>query len=173
MQSKLVTACRVYFLVWGTVCGAWPGMASDAGAQEVSADGTVTYSIPIELPAGRAGMNPSFSLAYNSNAGNGTVNGIAGIGWVLGGLPAISRLSAGDNGVLYDADDLFVGPSGRLVDVSGTRTLYHSEGTDWTASAPLAWPWVDSQRPSMWMAAQPFAPSSDTMCSARRARRIK
>lgn len=47
--------------------------------------GTATTSFPIKLPAGRAGMQPSLSVNYNSEGGNGWM----GIGWDLS-LPSIS-----------------------------------------------------------------------------------
>ena len=49
--------------------------------------GAATYSIPIVLPAGSAGMKPELSLSYSSQGGNGLV----GVGWSLDGLHAISR----------------------------------------------------------------------------------
>lgn len=47
--------------------------------------GTATTSFPIKLPAGRAGMQPSLSVNYNSEGGNGWM----GIGWDLS-VPSIS-----------------------------------------------------------------------------------
>ncbi|SMC46161.1 RHS repeat-associated core domain-containing protein [Moheibacter sediminis] len=47
--------------------------------------GTANTSFPIKLPAGRAGMQPSLSVNYNSEGGNGWM----GIGWDLS-VPAIS-----------------------------------------------------------------------------------
>ncbi|MEP2302183.1 MAG: SpvB/TcaC N-terminal domain-containing protein [Kangiellaceae bacterium] len=60
--------------------GALEGQAGVSG-------GSATYSIPIALPPGRAGMQPSVSLNYSSKGGNG----IAGVGWSLGVGSAISR----------------------------------------------------------------------------------
>ena len=51
------------------------------------AGGTASYRIPITLPPGRQGMQPSVSLSYSSGAGNG----IAGVGWSLSAGSAISR----------------------------------------------------------------------------------
>jgi len=46
--------------------------------------GNASLAYPIELPAGRAGLRPSLSIAYNSAGGNGWV----GVGWDLS-IPAI------------------------------------------------------------------------------------
>lgn len=63
------------------VVGAIPGNFS------VSPTGAALYNIPIECPPGINGMTPSISLTYNSQSGNG----IAGYGWNIGGLSAITR----------------------------------------------------------------------------------
>ncbi|WP_386065636.1 SpvB/TcaC N-terminal domain-containing protein [Tahibacter sp. UC22_41] len=58
-------------------------MAGEAMAE----GGAATYSIPITLPPGRKGMQPSLSLSYSSRSGAGT----AGMGWSLSGLSSIHR----------------------------------------------------------------------------------
>lgn len=57
------------------------------GSLAVSGDGAAGYTLPIETPAGRAGIEPHLALAYSSRAGNG----LAGVGWSLGGLSQIGR----------------------------------------------------------------------------------
>jgi Salmonella virulence plasmid 65kDa B protein len=52
----------------------------------VLSSGTGTFSVPIALPPGRAGVQPSLGLSYSSSSGNGDV----GMGWSLG-MPFISR----------------------------------------------------------------------------------
>ena len=82
------------------IVGALEGQASVSG-------GAANYRIPIALPPGRAGMQPSVSLNYSSRSGNG----IAGLGWSLGVGSSIHRcgqIAAVDGemnlAVTYDAD---------------------------------------------------------------------
>ena len=60
--------------------GALEGQAGVSG-------GAATYSVPIAIPPGRAGMQPSVALTYSSRAGNG----IAGVGWSLSAGSSIHR----------------------------------------------------------------------------------
>lgn len=57
------------------------------GEFRVDESGAATYSIPIAAPAGTAGVAPEVTLNYSSSGSNG----IAGFGWSIGGLSAISR----------------------------------------------------------------------------------
>jgi len=57
------------------------------GNLAVSNSGAATYSIPIAVPPGTAGMAPNLSLNYSSLAGNG----IPGYGWTLSGGSSIRR----------------------------------------------------------------------------------
>ncbi len=101
-----------------------------AGAFSVDQGGAATYSVPIPLPPGTAGMAPSLSLGYSSHAGNG----VLGVGWSLAGLSAITR---GGADMLRDGfhdpldgdahDRFYFGPS-RLVLVSGE---YGADGSEY------------------------------------------
>ncbi|GAB5547640.1 MAG: hypothetical protein SangKO_074000 [Sandaracinaceae bacterium] len=64
--------------------------------------GTGTYSVPIALPTGRAGVQPSLSLSYGTSGGNGPV----GFGWHVG-VPFISRQT--DRGLPNYIDDTTTG----------------------------------------------------------------
>jgi len=62
-------------------------LQSLGGSFRVDESGSATYSIPITVPAGTAGVAPEISLNYSSSGGNG----IAGLGWSLSGVGSISR----------------------------------------------------------------------------------
>lgn len=52
--------------------------------------GSAFYRVPIMVPPGRKGVQPSVSLNYSSSGGNG----IAGVGWSLSASSSIHRCSA-------------------------------------------------------------------------------
>src|SRR6266849_473506 len=98
-----------------TVAGFTPG------SFQVTEGGAAAYRIPIRVPPGIAGMEPSLALVYNSQAGNGLV----GAGWSLEGLSAITRCSttaAQDGvrgGVNYDSNDRYCLDGQRLILTAG------------------------------------------------------
>jgi len=57
------------------------------GTISTGAMGGAVYTVPIELPVGINGMQPSLALTYNSQGGNG----LAGWKWDLAGLSSITR----------------------------------------------------------------------------------
>jgi Salmonella virulence plasmid 65kDa B protein/FG-GAP-like repeat len=91
----------------------------------VSPSGAATYSIPIQVPPGIAGMQPKLSLEYNSQGGNG----IMGMGWNLAGLSSITRCPQtkaqdGPNaigGIRYDWNDRYCMDGQRLILVDYPR----------------------------------------------------
>ncbi len=105
-----------------------------AGTFRVNEQGAATYNVPIMTFAGTAGVAPQISLNYNSQNGSG----IAGVGWSVGGLSAISRCrqtEAQDGKALalsFGAGDRFCLDGQRLILTSGStygapETKYRTE----------------------------------------------
>ena len=97
------------------------------GFIDVNSLGESVYEIPIHVPPGTAGMQPSLSIAYNSNYPDGPL----GIGWHIKGLSEIRRVPRNFyhhgmiNGVDLQADDIFALDSNRLI-----LTSQHSYGAN-------------------------------------------
>ena len=91
-----------------------------ADAFSVSSTGEAVYRLTLEVPPGRAGMEPHLSLTYDSGAGNG----LLGMGFSLGGFSSITRCASnvaqdgGIRGVSYDKGDNFCLDGLRLVKVT-------------------------------------------------------
>jgi len=111
---------------------AGPPPMTTPGQFGVSATGAASYTIPIIVPPGTAGLAPSLSLNYSSQSGNG----ILGFGWSLGGLPAMTRCPqtyAQDGthvGVNYNGGDRFCLDGQRLLFISTTGN-YGDNGTEY------------------------------------------
>jgi len=100
-------------------------------------NGALGYKIAIEPPPGINNHVPSLAITYNSRGGNG----IAGVGWSLSGLSAISRcpptVATDDTGVsdpYTNKDDLCLDGQrlvvkGRTDNVTISRTSYWASGT--------------------------------------------
>lgn len=103
-----------------------------AGQPNVSATGTASYSIPIELPASRGGFMPSLSINYNSQQ----QDGILGHGWGISGLQSITRCpqnKAQDDQVVavsFTNTDRFCLNGQRLILVS-TDKAYGADGAEY------------------------------------------
>lgn len=104
------------------------------GSAAVNGSGGATYSIPIFTSPGTNGLEPSISLAYSSQA----AGGIAGFGWNVTGLSAISRMGKNihNNGIVAPVkftalDDAFVLDGKKLIPVTGSNgangTVYAAE----------------------------------------------
>ena len=101
---------------------------------DVTPSGAASYTVPIVVPPGTAGMAPSLALSYNSQGGNG----LLGMGWRLSGLSAITRCpktliqDGVKSGVSYNTTDSLCLDGQRLVAIAGTYgasgTEYHTEG---------------------------------------------
>ena len=57
------------------------------GSFAVSSTGEATYTLPLVVPPGAAGMVPSLAVTYDSGSGDG----LLGMGFSLAGLSAITR----------------------------------------------------------------------------------
>ncbi|SHN35572.1 FG-GAP-like repeat-containing protein [Rhizobacter sp. OV335] len=99
------------------------------GSFSVSPDGAATYGIPIQVPPGIAGIEPSLTLGYNSRSGNGPL----GVGWNVSGLSQITRCpqtvpqDGAQTGVNYTSSDRFCLDGQRLMVVAGTYGAAGSE----------------------------------------------
>ena len=97
-------------------------VGTTAAQFRVDESGAATYEVPITVADGVAGVKPQLSLGYSSNAGDG----IAGQGWSLSGISAISRCRqtlTQDNKALpitWSSDDRFCLNGQRLMVVSGS-----------------------------------------------------
>ncbi|MDJ0971916.1 MAG: FG-GAP-like repeat-containing protein, partial [Kiloniellales bacterium] len=100
------------------------------GALSVDKLGAAVYSVPIAVPPGVAGMQPSLSVNFRSRDDNG----IMGLGWSIGGLSVIHRCpqtpiqDGARGGVDFDAGDRFCLDGQRLIAVSGD---YGADGTEY------------------------------------------
>ena len=116
-------------------------IGSLGGSFSTGGDGSANYSIPIDIPKGTSGMEPSISIGYNSNGGNGAL----GVGFDLSGFQRItrggtSRAKEGDKGVDpvdFDENDRFFFDGELLIAVkneAGTALLasdYGKHGTEY------------------------------------------
>ena len=119
----------------------------------VSETGAAELSVPISVPPGLRQVEPKLSLGYSSQSGNG----LAGVGFSLRGLSAISRvgrtpyLDGKKGGISFDANDRFSLDGQRLILVSGQWGVdgaeYRVEGSPAyrirsigaTQGGPLSW----------------------------------
>ncbi len=123
-NRKTFFLCILCFLsLWIQFCVQGKAYAG-GGVMPHLSTGAVSYSIPIEVPAGRRGMAPALALTYGGG-GDGSV----GVGWELetGSIERNTR-----NG-LYDERDTYVlrmgGTAIELVNISGNEYRAKIEGS--------------------------------------------
>ncbi len=87
--SRLVVMkiARAIVLLFGCWISTVYATVNTPGQFAVSESGAATFTVPIQVPRGIAGMEPSLSLSYTS----GGANGLLGLGWVLNGVSAVTR----------------------------------------------------------------------------------
>lgn len=133
---RAMAVSAVGLVVFSSASQAAELVGATAGELGVSPSGSASYSIPIAVPAGTTGLQPKITLQYDSLSGNG----LAGMGWSVGGLASISRCptsynldgtAAGSPGldpVDFDANDKYCLNGQRLVTVLGA---YGANGTEY------------------------------------------
>ncbi|WP_337084789.1 RHS repeat-associated core domain-containing protein [Elizabethkingia anophelis] len=100
------------------------------GKIEVNGGGQLQYTLPIALPPGIKSVAPQINLVYTSGSGNG----IAGYGWNISGITAISRMGKtlekdGEiKGVQLDYSDFYQFNGQRLILKSGE---YGKDGAEY------------------------------------------
>ena len=92
------------------------------GSFAVSGTGEATYVLPLIVPPGAAGMQPSLAVTYNSGSGDGML----GVGFSLSGLSSVTRCprTMAQDGeirsVRYDQHDALCLDGARLVPVGSS-----------------------------------------------------
>jgi RHS repeat-associated protein len=101
----------------GATAGSLPG------AVTVTPKGSASYSVQLAVPPGTAGIAPTVTLDYDSQAGMDML----GLGWKVGGQSQITRcgktvaVDGVTRAVTLDAEDPFCLDGQRLIKVSGTH----------------------------------------------------
>lgn len=108
------------------------------GTAAVTPTGSASYTIPLMVPPGTNGVQPSVGIDYDSQRGDG----IIGWGWALTGVSAISRTGqdwyhdGAVHGVRYGSTDRFAADGQRLVALSGSyganNTTYDTENASFS-----------------------------------------
>ena len=102
------------------------------GSSSVSLSGSANYTLPLRVPAGRAGMQPELALRYDSRGGNG----LLGVGWSLSGASEIRRCAKTPategvrDGIEYHVLDSFCLDGQKLVKIGPTPGGYFDYRTE-------------------------------------------
>ena len=114
-----------------------PAVGLKPASFQVDGSGQASYTIPVDVPPGIAGLQPKLAINYNHRQ----PNGILGVGWSITGLSAISRTKANyaiDNfngAVCYDDLDRLALDGQHLINIQGeygaADTLYYTEMQNW------------------------------------------
>jgi RHS repeat-associated protein len=111
-----------------SIAPASDGVGATAGSFRVDETGAATYSIPLAVVPGRAGVTPELALAYSSQGGLGAM----GRGWSISGASAVTRcrqtaeagdaeaLQSGSPPLSFDAKDRYCLDGQRLMLMAGS-----------------------------------------------------
>ncbi|HYD82137.1 MAG TPA: FG-GAP-like repeat-containing protein, partial [Paucimonas sp.] len=109
------------------------GAHAQAGSQvSVSDGGTPSYSFPIAVPPGIAGMAPNLNLLYSASS----VNGPVGYGWTVQGISTITRcpgnklIDGSARAVDYTANDKLCLDGQRLIQTDAAGTVSAAQQND-------------------------------------------
>ena len=136
-ESRLERSLLLGVTVFACLTAGASAQMATAGSFGVSTDGAATYTIPIRVPPGVAGIEPHLALIYDSRGDNGPF----GLGWRLTGLSAISRCprTVAQDGVHgsvnFDGNDRFCLDGQPLLLLSGTGA-YGAAGSEYRTEIP-------------------------------------
>ena len=127
-----------------------PGSVEGIGANATMSGnmGSMSYAVPLTLPAGYASATPSLALSYDSGGGNGVV----GMGWSID-APSIERTTLRGYPRYVAADEFAADRSEQLVRVStsGAGAVYRSRHEGGFVRRT----WVDAGAAGYWKAETP------------------
>ncbi len=121
-MPRFVTSTIFSLILAPAVSFGAPAQMQTPAQFSVGANGAATFTIPIQIAPGVAGVQPDISLTYSSAAGSG----LMGVGWSINGFSTITRCGASvaqdgqRSGVTAEAADQFCMNGQRLILVSGT-----------------------------------------------------
>ncbi|ASE62716.1 RHS repeat-associated core domain-containing protein [Chryseobacterium indologenes] len=114
----------------GTSAPAGKSFHDTKGDIEITGAGQLQFTLPIALPPGVKSVAPQVNLVYTSGSGNG----IAGYGWNISGITAISRISknierdGATKGIQLDYSDSYSFNGQKLILKSGE---YGKDGAEY------------------------------------------
>jgi YD repeat-containing protein len=167
-ENNLLIATTDHFTVFDTYNANWQTAVTPtlSGFQTSGFTGAASFSLPIQVPAGPGGFQPSLTLSYSSsvvdNAGSQTQASWVGMGWSLT-TSYIERNGHGTNGVQDDSYalnlngisvELLPGADGKYH--ASDENFYKSElsgtGTDttWTIWDKTGNKYYFEDRTNMW-----------------------
>src|SRR3989344_7987976 len=107
------------------------------------ATGALVYSYPVEIPKGRAGLQPDLHLTYNSY--DTKLENIISRGWSLS-IPSIERLPKAGVAEMFSANDFTSSLDGELVNLSGNQYAARTENGNFTKYEFTSNTWVATDK---------------------------